>query len=229
MSADITVRDGGKPLVIGLTGPIGSGKSHVRSVLVSLGAEGIDADRVAHEVMTPDGPAYPGIVAEFGPDVLGPEGLVDRGKLGARVFGDPAALARLEAIAHPAVGRAIRDRVEASTAPLVVIEAIKLLEAGLAAFAVRPGVGGALHPPPAVCPVAGEPRHERRRGAPPPGQPDAAGADGCPGAAGHPHRRHDRRDRPDGLGRLGRVGAAAAVRRSSAAQRWPTATALRPC
>ena len=121
-----------KPLVIGLTGPIGSGKSHVRSVLVSLGAEGIDADRVAHEVMAPDGPAYPGIVAEFGTDVLGPDGLVDRGKLGARVFGDPAALARLEAIMHPAVGRAIRDRVEASTAPLVVIEAIKLLEAGLA-------------------------------------------------------------------------------------------------
>ena len=132
MSADITVRDGGKPLVIGLTGPIGSGKSHVRSVLVSLGAEGIDADRVAHEVMTPDGPAYAGIAAEFGPDVLGSDGLIDRGKLGARVFDDPAALARLEAIVHPAVGRAIRDRVEASTAPLVVIEAIKLLEAGLA-------------------------------------------------------------------------------------------------
>ena len=132
MSAEITGRESGKPLVIGLTGPIGSGKSHVRSVLVSLGAEGIDADRVAHDVMTPDGPAYAGIVAEFGPDVLGSDGLVDRGKLGARVFGDPAALARLEAIVHPAVGQAIRDRVEASPAPLVVIEAIKLLEAGLA-------------------------------------------------------------------------------------------------
>ena len=121
-----------KPLVIGLTGPIGSGKSHIRSVLVSLGAEGIDADRVAHDVMAPDGPAYPGIVAEFGPDVLGLEGLVDRGKLGTRVFGDAAALARLEAIVHPAVGQAIRGQVEASSAPLVVIEAIKLLEAGLA-------------------------------------------------------------------------------------------------
>ncbi len=132
MSAEITVRDGGKPIVIGLTGPIGSGKSHVRSVLVSLGAEGIDADRVAHEVMAPDGPAYAGILAEFGPGILGPDGLVDRGQLGARVFGNPAALARLEAIVHPAVGQAIRERVEASTAPLIVIEAIKLLEAGLA-------------------------------------------------------------------------------------------------
>jgi dephospho-CoA kinase len=121
-----------KPIVIGLTGPIGSGKSHIRSVLVSLGAEGIDADRVAHEVMAPEGPAYAGIVAEFGPAILGPDGLVDRGRLGARVFDDPAALTRLEAIVHPAVGQAIRARVDASTAPLVVIEAIKLLEAGLA-------------------------------------------------------------------------------------------------
>ena len=132
MSANFAAPEGRKPVVIGLTGPIGSGKSHVRSVLVSLGAEGIDADRVAHEVMAPDGPAYPGIVAEFGPAILGAEGLIDRGLLGAQVFGDPAALARLEAIVHPAVGQAIRDRVAASTAPLVVIEAIKLLEAGLA-------------------------------------------------------------------------------------------------
>jgi len=132
MSAEITVRDRGKPFVIGLTGPIGSGKSHVRSVLVSLGAEGIDADRVAHEVMAPDGPTHAEIVAEFGSAILGPDGSIDRGGLGARVFGDPAALARLEAIVHPAVDRAIRARVEVSTAPLVVIEAIKLLEAGLA-------------------------------------------------------------------------------------------------
>jgi dephospho-CoA kinase len=104
----------------------------VRSVLVSLGAEGIDADVVAHEVMAPDGPAFAGIAAEFGPAILGAAGAIDRGKLGARVFPDPAALARLEAIVHPAVGEAIRERVAASTAPLVVIEAIKLLEAGLA-------------------------------------------------------------------------------------------------
>jgi dephospho-CoA kinase len=131
MSADFEARADRKPIVIGLTGPIGSGKSHVRSVLVSLGAEGIDADRLAHEVMTPDGPAYAGIVAEFGALILGPEGAIDRGKLGARVFSDADALARLEAIVHPAVGRAIQARVEAATAPLVVIEAIKLLEAGL--------------------------------------------------------------------------------------------------
>ena len=229
MSADITVRDGGKPLVIGLTGPIGSGKSHVRSVLVSLGAEGIDADRVAHEVMTPDGPAYAGIVAEFGPDVLG-LGRSRRPREARRAGlrrpcrpgpagGDRASRGRP---GDPGSGRGFdrapgRDRGDQAAGS----------RAG--PFAVRPGVGGALHPPPSVFPVAGEPRHERRRGAPPPGQPDAAGADGCPGAPGHPHRRHDRRDRPDGLGRLGRVGAAGCRRRSSAAQRWPTAKALRPC
>lgn len=120
-----------KPLVIGLTGGIGSGKSHVRSVLVSLGAEGIDADRVAHEVMSPDGPAFEPVLAVFGQDLLGSDGTIDRAQLAGRVFAETDALARLEAVVHPAVGQMIKARVEASTAPMVVIEAIKLLEAGL--------------------------------------------------------------------------------------------------
>lgn len=120
-----------KPLVIGLTGSIGSGKSHVRSVLVSLGAEGIDADQVAHEVIAPGGPAFEPVLAAFGREMLGADGLIDRRRLGGRVFGDPAALARLETIVHPAVVQAVTARVAASTAPAVVIEAIKLLEAGL--------------------------------------------------------------------------------------------------
>jgi dephospho-CoA kinase len=118
-------------LVIGLTGGIGTGKSHVRHVLVSLGAEGIDADRVAHEVMLPDGPAYAEVVAAFGPEVVAADGRLDRAALGRRVFADAAALARLEAFVHPWVGRTIAARVAAATAPAVVIEAIKLLEAGL--------------------------------------------------------------------------------------------------
>jgi dephospho-CoA kinase len=119
-----------KRIVIGLTGVIGSGKSHVRSTLVSLGAEGIDADRVAHEVMAPGGPAYAGIIAQFGQDILAADGAIDRGRLGARVFGDAGVLARLEDIIHPAVYEVTRARVAASTAAMVVIEAIKLLEAG---------------------------------------------------------------------------------------------------
>ncbi len=99
--------------------------------LVGLGAEGIDADKVAHAVSLPDGPAYPAVVAAFGAEILAPNGQINRRQLGQRVFADPAALARLETIVHPAVAAAIRDRVAASTAPMVAIEAIKLLEAGL--------------------------------------------------------------------------------------------------
>jgi dephospho-CoA kinase len=130
MSPDFAAREGKRPLVVGLTGSIGSGKSHVRSTLVSLGAEGIDADRVAHEVMAPGGSAYPAIIAEFDRDILTADGTIDRGRLGARVFGDAASLARLEAIIHPAVYAVTQAHVAASTAAMVVIEAIKLLEAG---------------------------------------------------------------------------------------------------
>ncbi|MCX7706455.1 MAG: dephospho-CoA kinase [Anaerolineae bacterium] len=120
-----------RPLVIGLTGPIGSGKSHVRNVLVSLGAEGIDADLLAHQVIAPDGPAFEPVLAAFGRDLLGPDGTIDRRRLAAIVFSDAQALARLEAIVHPAVSQAVAARIAASTAPAVVIEAIKLLESGL--------------------------------------------------------------------------------------------------
>jgi dephospho-CoA kinase len=120
-----------KPFVIGLTGSIGCGKSHVLETLVKLGAEGIDADKVAHIVMGPGGPAYEPILAVFGRAVIGPDGTIDRAKLGARVFSDGAALAELEAIVHPAVYAETKRRVEESAAPAVAIEAIKLLEAGL--------------------------------------------------------------------------------------------------
>ncbi len=60
-----------KPLIIGLTGGIGAGKSHIRSVLISLGAEGIDADRVAREVMAPGCPAFDPVLDAFGTRVVG--------------------------------------------------------------------------------------------------------------------------------------------------------------
>lgn len=119
------------PLVIGLTGSIGSGKSHVRETLVALGAEGIDADVVAHDVIAPDGPAYRPVIEAFGEAVVRPDGTIDRAKLGALVFRDRAALAKLEGIIHPAVCEVAKARVRSSRAPVVVIEAIKLLEAGL--------------------------------------------------------------------------------------------------
>ena len=120
-----------KPFVIGLTGSIGCGKSHVLHTLVRLGAEGIDADKVAHEVMAPGAPAYEPIVTAFGREILSEGGAIDRAKLAARVFRDLAALAQLEAITHPAVYAETKRRVDNTTAPAVAIEAIKLLEAGL--------------------------------------------------------------------------------------------------
>jgi dephospho-CoA kinase len=120
-----------KPFVVGLTGSIGCGKSTVLQTLMGLGALGIDADQVAHAVMLPAAPAYAGVVAEFGPAVLAPDGQIDRRRLGQRVFGDLSALARLESLVHPAVAESIQAHVDATDAPLVVIEAIKLLEAGL--------------------------------------------------------------------------------------------------
>jgi dephospho-CoA kinase len=120
-----------KPVVIGLTGAIGTGKSNVLQTLVSLGAEGVDADLIAHQVMEPGAPAYARVREAFGEEVLLAGGKIDRQRLGDRVFEDGVALARLEEILHPAVEKIVRERVAASTAPAVVIEAIKLLESGL--------------------------------------------------------------------------------------------------
>ena len=128
----------GEPtLVIGLTGPIGCGKSTVAAWLGDLGATIVDADVVAREVVEPGEPALDEVLAAFGPDVVAPDGSLDRAALGRIVFTDPEALARLEAIIHPAVRPRILDRIASATrdgAPAVVVEAIKLVEGGLAAL-----------------------------------------------------------------------------------------------
>jgi len=90
---------------MGLTGGIGSGKSAVSRLLVEHGAALVDADLVAREVVAPGTPGLAQVVAEFGPDVLRPDGALDREALGRRVFPDPAALARLNAVVHPLIGR----------------------------------------------------------------------------------------------------------------------------
>jgi dephospho-CoA kinase len=120
---------------IGITGPIGCGKSTVASWLGELGAAVIDADIVARQVTGPYSPATGEIVRAFGPELILPDRSLDRAALGRIVFADPAALARLEAIVHPAVRTVIVGRVAAAErrgAPAVVVEAIKLVEGGLA-------------------------------------------------------------------------------------------------
>lgn len=118
-------------VVIGLTGNIGVGKSTVMTMLAELGAKTIDADRVAHQVMEPGQPAYAQIIAAFGPEVAPAGGPIDRYRLGQVVFSNPEALARLEQIVHPAVFVHIQRLLRETTARVAVIEAIKLLEAGL--------------------------------------------------------------------------------------------------
>ncbi len=124
---------GRRPYVIGLTGNIACGKSLVLSTLAELGAETYDADRVAHAVMRHGARAWQGIVDRFGEAVVGEDGEIDRRKLGGIVFSDPQALDDLDHIVHPAVVDAIRASVRQSTNDVVVIDAIKLFEAGLAA------------------------------------------------------------------------------------------------
>ena len=89
--------------VLGLTGGIGSGKSMVLSMFANLGAEVIDADHLAREVVEPGQPALEEIATAFGRDMLMPDGRLDRGKLARIIFADPVARARLNAITHPRI------------------------------------------------------------------------------------------------------------------------------
>jgi dephospho-CoA kinase len=118
-------------IVVGLTGNIATGKSVVAQMLTELGARVIDADKVAHEVMQPGNPAYEAVVAAFGPEILTADGPIDRSKLGDIVFHDPAALRRLEAAVHPVTIAEVERRIAQATEGVVVVEAIKLLEAGM--------------------------------------------------------------------------------------------------
>lgn len=121
-----------RPLLVGITGNIGSGKSTVAAMLGALGATVIDADQVAHSVMRGGTPGFMRVVETFGSQVIGPDGEVDRKRLADIVFGDPGALAQLEAIVHPATIEAIDQQITGIRAGVVALEAIKLIEAGLA-------------------------------------------------------------------------------------------------
>jgi dephospho-CoA kinase len=118
-----------RPLVLGLTGSIGMGKSTVAAMFDKLGVPVFDADAVVRRLQGPGGALVKPIEAAF-PGTTGADG-VDRDALGARVFGDPVALARLEAIVHPAV-RAAREGFLAAhaDAPLVVFDIPLLFEKG---------------------------------------------------------------------------------------------------
>lgn len=121
-------------MLIGLTGGIGSGKSVVARMLASLGAAVVDADAIAREVVEPGEPALARLVEAFGPDVLNPDGTLDRRALGRRVFQDEGARKTLEGIVHPAIRTRTWERIGALMAtgrhPAVVWDVPLLFEVG---------------------------------------------------------------------------------------------------
>ncbi len=121
-------------LLVGLTGGIGSGKSTVSAMLAERGAEVIDADHIAREVVMPGTHAWCKIRDHFGPEVLFPDGYIDRQALADRVFGSPSKLALLNEITHPAIFERIADRLEAARDRdvIVILDAALLIETGLA-------------------------------------------------------------------------------------------------
>jgi dephospho-CoA kinase len=120
-------------LVVGLTGGIASGKSTVARLLGERGARVVDADQVARRVVAPGTPALAEIVAAFGAEMLGPDGALDRKRLGRRVFSNETARRRLEAITHPRIAAAFAEQVQRAAAEgvaVLVYEAALLVESG---------------------------------------------------------------------------------------------------
>ncbi|MGH7112790.1 MAG: dephospho-CoA kinase [Stellaceae bacterium] len=119
-------------IILGLTGSIGMGKSTAAATLRRLGVPLFDADRAVHRLLAPGGGAVARVAAAFS-GTRDEAGGIDRRRLGARVFGDPAALARLEAILHPMVRaeeRRFIARARARRNPIVVLDVPLLFESG---------------------------------------------------------------------------------------------------
>lgn len=124
-----------RPLLIGISGPIGCGKSTVAGILRGLGGTVIDADALARRATAAGSATLPLIRERFGDAVFDDAGMLDRAALADQVFGDPIALADLERIVHPRVRGLVEQELQRATAndsPFNVIEAIKLVEGGLA-------------------------------------------------------------------------------------------------
>ncbi len=121
-------------VILGITGGIGSGKSVAAEFFRGRGAAIIDADEVARALMGPGSPLLREVAAAFGGEVIRPDGSLDRKRLSGMVFGDPEAVARLNALTHPPIMAEIRERLrnmaEACEAQVVCIVAPLLLEAG---------------------------------------------------------------------------------------------------
>ena len=117
-------------LRVGLTGGIGAGKSEVARRLAAYGAVLIDADAVAREVVEPGTPGLAAVREAFGPDVLRPDGSLDRERLGDLVFADPQSRAKLNGIVHPLVRDRMAGLEEQAAGAEVIVHDIPLLAEG---------------------------------------------------------------------------------------------------
>lgn len=126
-----------KPLRIGLTGGIASGKSTVADMFADLGVPVIDTDVIAREVVEPGQPALAEVREAFGDGVIAADGTLDRAAMRAIVFGDDAARRRLEAILHPRIGAATRAQADAAGGDYQVIVVPLLVGSSLRAFVDR--------------------------------------------------------------------------------------------
>jgi dephospho-CoA kinase len=122
---------GAAPFVLGIVGPAGSGKSTLARSLAGPRTRVLDADRFGHEITDGDAAVRAALAAEYGADVYRADGTLDRARVGARVFSDPAALARLNALVHPRIVQRLREGVAAAGgADTVVVDAALLLDWG---------------------------------------------------------------------------------------------------
>ncbi|MDT0306683.1 dephospho-CoA kinase [Streptomyces sp. DSM 44917] len=114
-------------LTVGLTGGIGAGKSEAVRLLAAHGAVIVDADRIAREVVAPGTPGLAAVAAEFGPEVLAPDGSLDRERLGRIVFADEERRRALNAIVHPLVGLRSAELADAAPPDAIVVHDVPLL------------------------------------------------------------------------------------------------------
>jgi len=116
--------------VVGLTGGIGSGKSTVADLFVECGAALVDTDAIAHQLTVAGGAAMSALIREFGVAVATADGALDRPAMRRRVFADPSARVRLEAILHPLIRQVSAERCRSAAAPYVILAVPLLVESG---------------------------------------------------------------------------------------------------
>ena len=122
------------PFMIGVTGNIACGKSAVVEMLAEMGATAIDSDRVYHELIQPGQPLWTALRDHFGPSIVSMDGSINRRALSQIVFSDPVQLAALDVLTHPAVVQAIQRIIATSNTRVVAVDAVKLVESGMAAL-----------------------------------------------------------------------------------------------